>query len=743
MTAPPERPSRSLFGDAGHDAKHEAPRSGKRTPLRVLIVGSSEDDVLLLLDELKCGGYEALYEQVQTLGEMEEALARESWDLVLADHHASLFSATGALVLLRQRGIDLPLIVVSGEISGDVAVALMKDGARDYVSKDDLARLMPAIERELREAENRRKKKLAEKALNEAEVKYRNLFENAVEGIFQSTTEGRIRLANPALARILGYPSPEELITSITDIAHEIYAEPDRREEFFEQARRHGSVSGFEVRTLRKDGSVIWVSVNARVIYDEAGEIAGFEGLVQDITERKRVEEDSYENEERFRSLVQHAADIITILESDGTIRYESPAIERVLGYQPEELIGQNAFDYVHRDDLERLASVTGEVLRDPSVPSTTEFRFRSSDGSWRLLEAVIRGLSDGNGAGEVVVNARDVTERKQAEKELRQSEELYRNVLEQAAENIFLVDVETRRVLEANSTFHRSLGYSAEELQNLTLYDFIDHDGESIDWNAQRILKEGHAFLGERKYRRKDSSLINVEVSASVVSYSGKNVMCVVAHDVTERKRIEEDLKRSLGTLLALREAGQILGSTLESEEIASRLLEIMRGVSGLTAAVISREDERGQMRVWRAAGIERLWKRARFAPEAEDARRTVLETGEHQVFWLRHQEGPETEHLAGMCLPLRMRERLTGVLEAYGPESLGDGDAVGILNSLAAQAASALENALLYEELAEREKRLEGLVGKLFVAQEEERRRVAYEVHDGLAQVAVAAHQ
>ncbi|MGH3145462.1 MAG: GAF domain-containing sensor histidine kinase, partial [Rubrobacter sp.] len=217
---------------------------------------------------------------------------------------------------------------------------------------------------------------------------------------------------------------------------------------------------------------------------------------------------------------------------------------------------------------------------------------------------------------------------------------------------------------------------------------------------------------------------------------------LCIVAQDVTERKQTEESLRRSLGVLLALREAGQILGSTLETEEIVTRLLTIMRGVSDLTAAVISVEDEPGQARIWRAVGLDGLWRRARYAPEAEEARRVVLEEGQHRLFRLQ-RPGAQPDQLAGLCLPLRMKDRIAGVLEAYGPESLTEDDTVEILRSLATQAASALENARLYGELAERERRLADLVGRLLTAQEEERRQVAYEVHDGLAQIAAAAHQ
>jgi signal transduction histidine kinase len=152
--------------------------------------------------------------------------------------------------------------------------------------------------------------------------------------------------------------------------------------------------------------------------------------------------------------------------------------------------------------------------------------------------------------------------------------------------------------------------------------------------------------------------------------------------------------------------------------------------------------QDEVGRVHIWRSAGLEGLWRRARFAPEAAAARRATLEGKERQLFRLRHPD-LRSENLVGLCLPLRSKDRVLGVLEAYGPESLADTDTVDILGSLASQAASALENAQLYEELEERGQRLQDLVGKLLRAQEEERRRVAYEVHDGLAQVAAAAHQ
>ena len=125
----------------------------------------------------------------------------------------------------------------------------------------------------------------------EAEEKYRSIFENAVEGIFQSTVEGQFLTANPAMARMFGYESPEELLEAVSNIRDQLYVDPERREEFYRLALRDGFVSGFEIHLRRKDGSSVWVSANARAIYDAGGELSGYEGTVEDITERKRAEE--------------------------------------------------------------------------------------------------------------------------------------------------------------------------------------------------------------------------------------------------------------------------------------------------------------------------------------------------------------------------------------------------------------------------------------------------------------------
>ena len=459
-----------------------------------------------------------------------------------------------------------------------------------------------------------------------------------------------------------------------------------------------------------------------------------------DITERRRAEGALRRSEQRFRSLVRYASDIIMILDGEGVILYESPAVERVLGFRPEERTGINIFSQVHPDDLAMAKGRFAEIVEQPEVRLSVELRCRDSEGGWRSFEAVGTNLLEDPVIKGIVVNARDVTESRRVEGALRNSEERFKWTLEQAAENILVVNPENKEILDANATLQRTLGYSLEELKGMTLYDIAADDQDGGDLTSGHVVAgKSVTFAGEKKYRHKNGSLIDFEVA---IPYSDDQAVCIVAHDITERKRTETTLRQNLSVLLALREAGQVLSSTLESEEIGTRLLEIMRSVAGLTATVVTRYDQDGNLRIWRSAGLGDLWPRLRFTREAENARLAALRNEAQKPFRLL-RPGSEDEYLAGLCLPLRVRNRTIGVLEAYGKASLGEVDMVQIVSSLATQAASALENARLYEELGRRERTLQDLVTRLLGAQEEERRRVAYEVHDGLAQVAVAAHQ
>ena len=252
-----------------------------KATIRLLLVEDYEEDAHLLLRRLKREGYDIFLERVDTAEGLAAALEDTQWDVVVSDFAMPTFDALEALRLVRKKDPDLPFIIVSGVIGENNAVKIMRAGAQDYVPKDGLARLGAAIEREMRETENRRARKRSEKALKWAEEQYRSLFENAVDGIYQTTVDGKLTLANPAMARILGYSTPEELLSSLRNV-EDLYVEPTRRTEFARLVRQQGSVSSFEVELYRKNGTRVWVSVAACLLRSAGGEVVSYQGILKD-----------------------------------------------------------------------------------------------------------------------------------------------------------------------------------------------------------------------------------------------------------------------------------------------------------------------------------------------------------------------------------------------------------------------------------------------------------------------------
>jgi len=252
-------------------------------PLSVLIVEDSEDDARLLVRELTRGGYELTQEQVYTATAMQAALDRQVWDLVIGDFSMPNFSGLEALSLVRERGLDVPYICLSGTISEELAVAAMKAGANDWVTKGQLKRLLPAIERELREAKGRA-------ALRAAEAGYETLVEQAPVGIYRSNPDGRFLSANTALVRMLGYESAADLLR--LDMARDVYADPAERQGLVDRDtysdRQYDDV---EATWKRKDGGLLTVQLNVRAVRNAARQVEYYETFVRDVTEQRRLQQ--------------------------------------------------------------------------------------------------------------------------------------------------------------------------------------------------------------------------------------------------------------------------------------------------------------------------------------------------------------------------------------------------------------------------------------------------------------------
>ncbi|MGI8432558.1 MAG: PAS domain S-box protein [Chthoniobacterales bacterium] len=291
----------------------------------------------------------------------------------------------------------------------------------------------PASQVILRDITERR---AAERKLRAAELKFRSIFDNAQEGIFQNTPEGVFLSANPALARMLGFSSPEDLIRERNDLGRQGYAKPEERAEFQRRLEREGVINNYEYEVKRKDGGRIWVSENVRIVRDAAGKTLYYEGSVQDITARKQSEEALRRSAERFRSFTEATALIVWQTDPGGRVLGDLPSWRAYTGQTAGELLGLGWVDAVHPQDRAQTLQ-HWEECRAEKKTFEMEYRLLRADGVYRLF--AVRGVpvleADGSIREWVGSNA-DITERQRAEEVLRESEQRFRflNALSEAS---------------------------------------------------------------------------------------------------------------------------------------------------------------------------------------------------------------------------------------------------------------------------------------------------------------------
>ena len=269
-------------------------------PLRVLLIEDSDFDATLLIRMLGKGGYNLQHERVETADQLQKALERD-WDLVIADYNLPQFSAPDALEIVKKTGRDIPFIIVSGAIGETTAVAAMKAGAHDYLMKGNLTRLLPVIDRELREARNREGKRQTKEALQESELRYRLLWETASDAVILFDAEGKIEFANPAVEEVFNY-KPAELVGKdvfILQPTSQHWSQHGGLKRYLKSAAPGRNWRTRETLGLKKDGTEFPVEAAFSNIHIE--DKVSFVVFFRDITERKRAEQELQENKEQFR----------------------------------------------------------------------------------------------------------------------------------------------------------------------------------------------------------------------------------------------------------------------------------------------------------------------------------------------------------------------------------------------------------------------------------------------------------
>jgi PAS domain S-box-containing protein len=412
---------------------------------------------------------------------------------------------------------------------------------------------------------------------------FRLLVENSPEMIVIANAEGRPLFVNLACEQILGYTAEELMVLKVPELLH---PEDHGRvmNQIAENADTPDDVNGFiEIRYFHKDGSWRWIEGIARNMMDDP-DMGGILYCGRDVTERKRAQE-----RERFLSLlIENSLDQTSVVNPDFTLRYVSPSVERLLGYTQEEFTAFMPPDIIHPDDVESMINEMIAAAANPGINPVGQYRFRHKDGSWRWLHAMANNLFHDPDVRALIVNCRDITERKEAEEEIRrlnetleervelrtgqlkaaleeaedseemlrkaldrmrESEEQFRAVFEAAAVGMAQVGMDGRW-LRVNRRLCEDIGYSEEELlartfQEITHSDDLDAELKYVN---EMLSGEIESYALEKRYIRKDRSRVWVNLTVSVArDLSGKPEYFIqVAEDITRRK----DAQLVLGTL-------------------------------------------------------------------------------------------------------------------------------------------------------------------------------------------------
>jgi PAS domain S-box-containing protein len=534
--------------------------------LRVLIVEDSEDDALLALRSLRQGRYTVEHLRVDTAAAMQAALDQQVWDVVIADYSLPVFSAPQALQLLQRQNLDLPFIIVSGTVGEEQAVAAMKAGAHDYLIKGNLTRLLPAVERELREAKERQKRLLAEQALQDANAalhanaaELEELYNHAPCGYHSLDQDGVFIRINDTELLMLGYERDEVIgKKKFSDVLSSKSVKTFQNN--FLLLQKRGWLRDLECEILRKDGTILPVSLSATVITDAAGNPLVSRSVVIDISDRTRLKaERKFAKKQllqadhelqlansRLNGILEGTQDIIAALDLDFRFIVFNSAFQREFQhiFDKQVAVGMSLMEVLAHLPEEQAKAV--DIWR--RALQGEEFTIIAEFGDERLArnyyEITYSSIRDANqqiiGAAQM---ARDVTTRRQAEAELRNSEERYRLLFENNPNPMWVIDGQTLAFIAVNQVAIAHYGYSKTEFLGMTITDLQPPENLPMMPLLNQAPTSGQNYAGVWKHRKKDGTLIDVDILAHAFLFVGKPVWLMLVNDITERKQAEENL--------------------------------------------------------------------------------------------------------------------------------------------------------------------------------------------------------
>jgi PAS domain S-box-containing protein len=390
-------------------------------------------------------------------------------------------------------------------------------------------------------------RKKAEEALRESDLLATATIEGMSDGVMLVGMDGKVAYVNKAFENMLGYKVEELVGTSAVELpTYRGSKDKKKAREALKRVIEKGSAEPIDMIALTKDGKEIPINFTASVIKDGKGNPKTLVAVIRDITKRRKAEEELRRSEEYFKALMENSLDAVTIMNEDGTIRYESPSYERLLGFKPEERVGGGLYERIHPDDITRVAELFAEFLRNRGGTLHTEVRAQHKDGSWRSIDATGSNLLDNPVVRGIVINLRDITERKQAEEALRASEERYRLVVENANEAILVVQDGMLKFF--NSRVPEVLDYPREEIFSKPFIEFVHPDDQEamMERYTRRFSGEDVPRLYAFRVMDRYGNTKWVENNVVLFEWEGRSATLNFLNDITERKRAEEALRQS-----------------------------------------------------------------------------------------------------------------------------------------------------------------------------------------------------
>ncbi|GAX59508.1 PAS/PAC sensor hybrid histidine kinase [Candidatus Scalindua japonica] len=448
--------------------------------IHVLVVEDSEDDTLLIIEEIRRGGFEPTFERVETYEHMEVALDKGGWDVVISDYAMPIFNAPAALKLLQEKKSNVPFIIISGAIGEDVAVAMMKAGAHDYLMKDNLARLVPAIEREMQEASNR-----TERIQIKREIEHLASFPQMnTDPILEVNFYGMVTFYNSAACKIidkLGLKKDANL-----------FYHKDIKEILKGINKKNG-------KHLCRD-----VKIGSLTFEENIYLIPEFKVLriyARDITERKQAEEKLYESEVRFRSIFEQAAVGIIHVAGNGRFLKANKCFCKIIGYTELEILERTFWDITHPDDIHKQEQSRRNVLEGKASSYNIEKRYIRKDNSIIWVNLSVSLVRKPGGEPHYFVSVvEEITERKKIQETLLQSEKLRS-----------LGTITAGIAHDFNNILTPIKGYADIMLKKLPssdpLYENLEHILKSV-YRAEEMVKQILLFSKKAKIEQKPVAL-------------------------------------------------------------------------------------------------------------------------------------------------------------------------------------------------------------------------------------------